>query len=697
MKKLLISICALAALNTMYAQGVDRSIRPKAGPAPTINIADAKTFTLDNGLKVYVVENHKLPTVTYSLQLDITTPNNPDKAGLKEFVGSMMTAGTKKRSKQQFLDDKDAIGASIGASAYGAYGLALVKHQDKLLDLLSDVVLNPNFSNEELVKLKKQSESGLKMAEQDAETIMSNVSNVVNYGKDHPYSEVTTVASIKNINLSDISKYHRTYFKPNVAYLAVVGDVKVEEVKQLLNKYFGTWQKADVPQADFPSVPKVNSTQVYFANKPGAVQSEIELSNTIQLKHKDADINSAKVMNYILGGGSSSKLFLNLRETHAWTYGSYSSLVQDKEVGYVQLTAKARNEVTDSSITEMLKEMDVMRNQTVDAAVLQGAKNYLNGVFALGLREPQTIATYAINIDKYNLPKDYYKTYMQKTTAVTAADVKAAANKFLSPKNTNIIVVGNRTEVEKLKKFDADGEISFYDAFGEPAAAIVNKEINGQTATTIFDKYIAALGGKAAFENLTAIDAKGTTKMRGMSATFEEKIASPDQYYFGIISKMGESTTELVAYVVNGEKGNLVSMNNPSSMPPVLINIYKEKANLQAKIKPQDLGIVYELDKLDNVDGKQVYVMNKFSDNGKVKTKQYYDAATFLLLKEEEEQVGTGAITTTTYQEYKEVKGGNGLKMPFLVETDRDGNKTLLKYESIKANGKIPGVYFKIK
>lgn len=692
MKKLLISICTIAAFHSVYAQNLDRSIKPKAGPAPQINIADAQTFTLDNGLKVYVVESHKLPTVTYSLQLDIDVPNNAEKAGLDQFIGSMMTSGTKTRSKQQFLDEKDAIGASIGASSTGVYGLSLVKHQDKMLQLLSDILLNPNFSNEELVKLKKQAQSGLKMSETNAESIMDNVSRIVNYGPTHPYSEITTPESLKNINLSDISKYHRTYFKPNVAYLAVVGDVKVEEVKKLVQKYFGSWAKGDVPKATYPAVPVVTSTQVHFANKPGAVQSEIAISNTVQLKHKDPDFNSAKIMNYILGGGSSSKLFLNLREDKAWTYGSYSSLNHDKEVGNIKLVAKARNEVTDSSITEMLKEMNIMRNQTIDPSVLQGAKNYMNGVFALGLREPQTLASYAINIDKYNLPKDYYKTFIQRNNAVSPEDIKKAANKFLDPNKTNIFVVGNRTEIEKLKKFDSDGTISFYDPYGQPTEAIVNKVINGNDVTSVINKYIDAIGGKAAIESITSVDSRGTTNGFGMPTTFEEKIIAPDQYYYGILS----GTNELLAYVVNGNNGSIARSGVPSKMPPTLVPIFKSKANLKALTNPKDAKIVYELDKLENVDGQDVYVVNKYIDDGKIKIVQHYDAKTFLLLKDIEEEAN-GAKTTTIYKDYRDVKGGNGIKMPFQVDSDRDGKKSSAKYESIKVNGKIGSNYFKIK
>ncbi|OJU73932.1 MAG: hypothetical protein BGO09_00865 [Bacteroidetes bacterium 47-18] len=697
MKKLLFTIFALGCLNAAYTQGSSRNVRPLPGPAPQINIADAKTFTLDNGLKVYVVENHKLPLVTYTIQFDVDVPNDMEKAGIKDFFGSMMSAGTKKRSKEQFIDDQDAIGSRIGVSYNFAFASALTKHQDKLLDIFSDCILNPNFSNEELIKIRKQAESSLQANENSADYMMNNVQGVVFYGANHPYSEVTTEQTIRNVNLSDISKYYRTYFKPNVAYMAIVGDITVEEAKKLVTKYFNSWQKGDVPKAKYPAVPQPSGRVVHFADRPGAVQSKVVIGNPVELKHTDPDLQSARVMNYILGGGSSSRLFTNLRENKAWTYGAYSSLSQDKEIGYVELAADCRNEVTDSSVHEMLQEMKSIRNQPVDEKVLQGAKNYINGVFALGLRNPQTIASYAINIDRYNLPKDYYKTYMQKTSSVTISDVKNAANKFLTPEQTNIIVVGNRTEVEKLKRFATNGEIRFYDKYGQPAAAIENKVINGQTADAIVAKYIQAIGGEAAIKGLTSLDARGTTEIYGTKADFEEKVSSPDKYYFGISTKVGNAMQTAYATMVNGEKGVIEQQGSRSTMPPAYVAVYKLKANLQSILQKDSLGVSYELESLTKLNGTDVYLINKYSDNGKALTRQYYDANTGLLLKDEEivKVNNQESITTRIYKNYKEVKGANGYKVPHTIEEDADGRKSTYQYSNVKANGKIPGVYFK--
>lgn len=697
MKKLLFTILAIGSLATTYAQNLDRSIRPKPGPAPEINIADAQTFTLDNGLKVYVVEDHKLPVVTYTIDFDIDVPNDQDKAGIKEFFGSLMSSGTKNRSKKQYIADKDEIAASIGVSSEFAYATSLTKHQDKLLDIFSDCILNPKFSNEELIKIRKKANSGLQANEKDPDFIMSNVSSIVLYGKNHPYSEITTKETINNVNLSDISRYYRTYFRPNVAYMAIVGDVTLEEAKAYVKKYFGSWERADVPKASYPSVPAVNKTTVHFSDRPGAVQSNIMVGNTIDLKRNAADLQAASLMNYVLGGGSSSKLFLNLREDKAWTYGAYSSIRPNKIKGTVALSANCRNEVTDSSITEMLHEMNVMRTENVKADILQGAKNYLNGVFALGLRSPQTIASYAINIDKHNLPKDYYKTYMQKVTAVTAADIKTAANKYLAPEQTNIIVVGNRSEVEKLKKFSKE-EMRFYDQYGNPAKAIVNKVINGQTAETIVAKYIDAIGGEAAIKGLTSIDAKGATIVYGTKADFDEKIEGPDKYYKGIYAKMGQSVTTFYSIMVNGNQGTLEIQGNTNKLHESQLAIYKLKANLQSLLQPDSFGVNYELERLEKYNGNDVYLVNKYSGNGVATTRQYYDVSTGLLLKEEDVVMVNNieSITTSEYSNYKEVKNGNGYKMPFTIKEDADGRKNTLEYSSIKANGRIPGVYFKL-
>jgi len=694
MKKLLFSICAFGLFTTAMAQTLDRSIKPKPGPAPVINMGDAKTFTLDNGLQVFVVENHKLPRVTYSIILDIDAPSDGKKAGIKDVMGSLITSGTATRTKDQFDLEVDAIGANIGASSEAIYGSALVKHQDKLLELMSDCIINASFKQVELDKLKKQMLSGLSTSANDPEAMLSNISRVLVYGENHPYAEITTEETMAAVNLTDVTKYYRTYFRPNSAYMAIVGDITVDEAKKLVSKYFDKWQKAEVPKVKYPKVPTIEVTDVNFANRAGAVQSVIGIDYPADIKVGTSDAINARVLNSILGGSSQGRLFLNLREDKGWTYGSYSTMSPDDQIGKVSLYVKCRNEVTDSALTEMLSEMNRIRTTKVTDAELQGAINYINGSFAIGLQNPQTIAQYAINTKRYNLPNDYYKNYIKNISAVTADALQATAQKFVLPENAHIIVVGNKSEVEKLKKFSKNGEVKFFDNYGNATAPLEDKAIEGVTMQNVLDNYIKAIGGAEAVSGLTSLVSTGTSKIQGMDLTVTETIASPDKYAMVQAIKTPNGNMEMKT-VLNGDKGYKKQMGQEAALTEEEIAEYKVEANFDAMLNPEKYGISYSLMSIQNLDGKDMYLVEKASNNGKKITEQYYDVASGLLIKEIEstKQGGREMLSIKVYSDYKPVKGSKLMK-PHTVKVT--GSMAYdVKFNSIKANEKIKETVFK--
>ncbi|MGZ6539857.1 MAG: M16 family metallopeptidase, partial [Bacteroidia bacterium] len=458
MKKVIFSITAVLLFSTAFAQkgdkNLDRSIRPKPTEAPIIKLGDIKSFELPNGLKVFVVENHKQPTVAYSIALDIHPGLENDAVGTADITSSLLTSGTKTRSKDQIDNDIDFIGATLVANPKGLYAASLKKQQTKLLELMSDVLLNPDFKQEELEKLKTQNLSGLAQQKDDPDAISRNVKAVLNYGTKHPYGELTTEESISKITLDKCNNYYQTYFRPNVAYMAIVGDITLEEVKPLIEKYFGAWQKAEVPNSTFEMPVAPAKTRVAVVNKAGAVQSVINVTYPVDLKLNSDDAIKAKVMNTILGAGFSSRLFINLREKHGYTYGSYSSLTNDELVAEFSAYAKVRNAVTDSSVTQILYELNRIRTEKVSQDELDGIKNYLTGNFAISLEDPETIARFAINIERYKLPKDYYTNYLKNLAAVSVDDVYAMAQKYIRPENATILVVGDKDAIsQKLAVF----------------------------------------------------------------------------------------------------------------------------------------------------------------------------------------------------------------------------------------------------
>ena len=319
-------------------------------------------------------------------------------------MGSALMTGTTTKTKAQIDESVDFIGASLSTSSSGAYASSLSKHKETTLALMSDVILNPTFPEEELAKMKKQTLSGLMANASDPSAMSSNVSAVMTFGKDHPYGEVETSESVESITAAMCKDFYTTYFSPSISYLIIVGDISKKEATTLVEKNLGSWAAKEVPSHayDMPMAPKAN--EVDFVNKPGAVQSTISIVYPLDLKPGSTDAIASSVMNAILGNsGFMARLIQNIREDKAYTYGAYSSLSPDALVGDFYAGAEVRNEVTDSAIIEFLFEMDRLTMEPIGDEELQNVKNYLNGRFARSLERPQTVARFALNTARYNL------------------------------------------------------------------------------------------------------------------------------------------------------------------------------------------------------------------------------------------------------------------------------------------------------
>ncbi|MEE4287426.1 MAG: pitrilysin family protein, partial [Mariniphaga sp.] len=505
MKKIFLILFAGILLTFSLSAQLDRSQPPKPGPAPEVNIGDYNMFTLPNGLKVIVVENHKTPVISWQLSLDIDPVMEGDAKGYVDLAGQLMRSGTKNRTKQEIDEEIDFIGASLNTYSTGVYASSLTRHKDKLLELMSDVLLNPIFPQDELEKVLEQSVSALAASENDANFMVDNLITSVVYGEEHPYGEVVTKETLGNINRDHIVTYYSTYFKPNTAYLVIVGDITTKEAKKLTKKYFKNWENGDVPKASYfkPQPPAENT--VAFANRDGAVQSVLAVSYPIELLPGAPDAIKASVMNSVLGGGVfSGRLMQNLREDKAYTYGARSSLSSDKVLGRFTARTEVGNNVTDSALVEILYELDRMVEEPVDQETLDLVKNFMNGSFARSLESPRTIANFALNIERYNLPQDYYKTYLEKLAAVTTEDVTAMAKKYIKPENAWILVGGNKGEVApKLARFSANNEVLFFDPYGrkvESSGAVIPE---GMTAKKVIENYIEAIGGAEKLKQVT--------------------------------------------------------------------------------------------------------------------------------------------------------------------------------------------------
>ncbi|MFT5602917.1 MAG: zinc protease [Flavobacteriales bacterium] len=265
----------LLATSTTAQVKIDRSKAPEAGLAPKININEPATFTLENGLKVFVIENHKLPKVSFQLSVDVPLILEGDKIGLSEMAGDMLGAGTTTKSKSEIDAEIDFIGASLATNSKGIYASGLSKHTDKIMTLMSEIMLSPAFPVEELEKKKKRAISGLKTVGSNADAIAGQVASVLNYGVDHPYGEVQTKENVENISIDDCKKYYDTYFRPNISYLVILGDIDVKRAKEMTNTYFGTWKSKEVAVETYNPAIAPKGVRVVFVEKPGAVHSVI--------------------------------------------------------------------------------------------------------------------------------------------------------------------------------------------------------------------------------------------------------------------------------------------------------------------------------------------------------------------------------------------------------------------------------------
>ncbi|WP_431243932.1 M16 family metallopeptidase [Flavobacterium sp. P21] len=263
--------------------------QPKPGNAPVVNIKKPQTFVLANGMKVLVVENHKLPRVSFTLTLDNAPFTEGNKKGVDELTSDLIGNGTKKTTKEAFNEEIDFYGANINFTSQGAYASALSKYSGRVLELLAEGALQPNFTQTEFDKEKAKLLEGLKADEKSVPAISNRVVDVLAFGKNHPNGEYLSEETVKNVTLADVQNNYNTYFVPENAYLVVIGDIKFKETKAAVEKLFSGWKKQVAPKNTYPNPVNVSSLQIDLVDVPNAVQSEISLVNTVNLRMSDPD------------------------------------------------------------------------------------------------------------------------------------------------------------------------------------------------------------------------------------------------------------------------------------------------------------------------------------------------------------------------------------------------------------------------
>lgn len=427
--------------------------------------------TLPNGLRVVLIENHKIPT--FSLQMVVLSGGLSDateRPGTASFVAPLLREGTLKRTEKQISEQLAALGATLnGSSSLNGFtssvsSQGLIENFDQTLDIFADAIQNPQFPAAELERFKAQFGAQIQFQRSNPQLLALVRLNQASYGS-HPAAKILPPPeAVKSLTSEQLKQFHQTFYRPNNAILTVTGDITMNDLLPKIKQAFGGWQKEDVPGTRIPEVSSLPKAGISLIDRPGSVQTVLYLGN-LSIKRTDEDFFALTVMNYILGGGAAGRLFNNLREDKGYTYGAYSNLTTSKYPGMIVSSAEVRTEVTDGALKEFMYEIRRLRDERVSAVELENAKRGLTGGFAFSLESPQTLLSNVVTQKLYDLPADYWDTYPQRVAAVTPEDVQRAARKYLDLSSLQIVAVGDASKIrDSLAKY---GTVKQYDVEGK--------------------------------------------------------------------------------------------------------------------------------------------------------------------------------------------------------------------------------------
>jgi len=437
-----------------------------------VKLPVAKESTLPNGLRLMVLEDHRVPQVSFQLMIPGAGGyfDPQDRAGLATWTAAMIREGTTSRTSAQISEALETMGASLftsgGASSANAEidGNALTESLPKLMDVAADVLLHPAFAQAEWDRYKARTKPQFTQLRTNPSFLANEMLNKAVFGS-HPASRIfASPAAIDAVTAADLSAYYKSHYVPDHAVLAFAGDITVDQAKSLATKFLGAWQKAGVPEAKVSNPGPVGAPKVYLINRPNSVQTTLYVG-TQALLRTDPDYTSLAVANRVLGGVM-GRLFRHLREEKGYTYGIGSGIDATPYVGGWTASTSVRTEVTEPALHDLMSEIAQMRDTPVPDKELADSKRALVAAFALSLESPQRILGYSIDRWELGLPADYFDTYPARVSAVTAAQAQAAAKKYWDPNRLEIVAVGDASKIRDiLAKF---GTVEVYDADGKP-------------------------------------------------------------------------------------------------------------------------------------------------------------------------------------------------------------------------------------
>jgi predicted Zn-dependent peptidase len=452
-----LALLALGAL-TLCAQTVDRTKSPETPPIPSYKLPPVFQTKLPNGLAVEIVEDSRFPLVTARLNFMAGSKFDPAAMpGLAEAVASLLNEGTKTRTSRQISEETDAIGGSLGASA-GADSLTVVGSSlsdslPKMLDLLADITLNANFPQKEVSLYQQNRTQSLRQSRSQSSFLAAEKMSQVVYGSS-PYAHIApTPEFLQKLDARTLAQFRDTYLAPNNATLILIGKLPARaELMAMLTKQFGAWQQKPLPPA--PKIePPAPHRQIALVDRPGSVQADIHVGRTAPIR-TSSEFFPLTVTSTILGGGSNSRLFQDVRERDGFAYDAHSEYATNREAAMLSAVTEVRNEVIEPALKEVLAELDKLATTKVTGEELSNVKNYMAGLYLLRLETQDGLASQLNNMKTLGLPDNYLETYTTRVRSVEPDQIQAAAAKYLATGQAAIVVVGDASKIgDTVKKF----------------------------------------------------------------------------------------------------------------------------------------------------------------------------------------------------------------------------------------------------
>ena len=449
-----------------------RQMPAPLAPRP-LNLPQPVQTTMANGLRLLIVEDRRLPLVSFRLAFRSGDANDPaNLPGLSDMMSHLLTEGTGTRTSREIAENVERLGATLTiGSSYDfttVAASALSIYADEILDLIADVTLHPTFPQNEVDLARENTKQLLIQQRAQPNFLASERVAQVMFGQ-HPYARVSpTPASLDAMTRDDFASFREAKFIPNNAVMIIIGDVERGDLVARIECLFGDWQRGDLPASQFPEPPVPGARRAYLVDRPGSAQSNIVIANQA-ITRTSPDYFPMLLMHTVLGANASSRLFMNLREEKGYTYGAYSSLDARRLAGTFRATAEVRTAVTGASLHEFFYELERIRNEPVSGDEIQNAKSYLSGVFPIRIETQDGLIDQLVSIKMFDLPDNYLHAYRDRIEAVTKDEIQTVARKYVTPDHAAIVIVGDAAAVQEQIKPFAEA-IEIYDTEGERKA-----------------------------------------------------------------------------------------------------------------------------------------------------------------------------------------------------------------------------------